>query len=176
MTHENLVNGAFSDSPPKLCHYSHYKPGDELAWSRLQATTDSFENENLALAYFQKEFDSAVDELEKRCFFLKTDQQQIIGSAMAWYGDTRFDRSYGRLHWVVIHPDFRRKGLGKHLITFTMHQLSLQYSNAYLTTQTTSFPAINIYLDLGFRPFIAQSTDETAWQLLKELLKHPALL
>ncbi|MBK8503502.1 MAG: GNAT family N-acetyltransferase [Saprospiraceae bacterium] len=113
--------------------------------------------------------------LKTKMFFLKNKSAAIIGSAMAWYGDGRFDNNYGRLHWVVIHPDFRGQGLGRQLIIFTMYQLSCQYSKAYLTTQTTSFQAIKIYLDLGFRPSISNSEDETAWNILRDRLNHPAL-
>jgi hypothetical protein len=56
-----------------------------------------------------------------------------------------------------------------------MEELCKRYPKAYLTSQTTSYPAINIYLDLGFRPWIETNQDKIAWGLLKDLLKHPAL-
>ena len=175
MTHENLRDQVFNQEAPKGYHYDRFKSGDEMLWSRLQATTDSFSDEMEALTYFQQAFGQSKDDLQKRCFFLKTNRQQIIGSAMAWFGDGRFDDNYGRLHWVVIQPDLRGKGLGKQMINFAMHQLSLRYAKAYLTSQTTSFQAIHYYLDIGFRPLISQSDDVDAWRLLKEHLKHPAL-
>jgi ribosomal protein S18 acetylase RimI-like enzyme len=159
-----------------MYQYSHYEKGDQIEWSRLQATTGSFASESEALEYFQNQFGLFTTDLEQRCLFLKTNQQQFIGSAIAWYGDGSFDERYGRLHWVVIHPDFRGQGLGRQLIIFTLQQLRQRYSKAYLTTQTTSFQAIKIYLDLGFRPSISTSADETAWKFLKDFLKHPALL
>jgi ribosomal protein S18 acetylase RimI-like enzyme len=116
-----------------------------------------------------------MESLGKRCIFLHANNQEFIGSAMAWYGDGKFNGDYGRLHWVVIHPDFRGQGLGRQLILLTMQELSKRYPKAYLTSQTTSYPAINIYLDLGFRPWIETNQDKIAWGLLKDLLKHPAL-
>lgn len=159
---------------PADFHMTLYEPGDELEWSRLQANTDSFATEKASLIHFQKEFGLSKEALKERCFFLTKDQQKM-GSAMAWYGSGKFDRTYGRLHWVVIHPDFRGMGLGTQLIVFTIQQLRKWHSKGYLSTQTTSYPAINIYLNLGFRPIIENSHDEIAWRLLKDLLKHPAL-
>ena len=174
MVCEDLGGLDLEPSLPADFRFTLYKPGDEMEWSRLQATTNSFSTKKASLVHFQKEFGLAGEAPKERCFFLSREQRKI-GSAMAWYGDGNFDSSYGRLHWVVIDPFFRGNGLGKQLIVFSIQQLRKWYSKAYLTTQTTSFPAINIYLDLGFRPTIENSHDRTAWQLLKDLLKHPAL-
>jgi ribosomal protein S18 acetylase RimI-like enzyme len=175
MTHENLLSTPEVAAFERPYQISNFQSGDELSWSVLQATTDSFATNAAALAFFQNEFGSDSTALTKKCYFLKTDDQQFIGTAMAWHADPRFDDGFGRLHWVVIHPDYRGKGLGRQLIRYTMQQLSQQYAKAYLTTQTISYPAINIYLDLGFRPWISNDQDKIAWRLLKELLKHPAL-
>ena len=175
MVCEDLAGVDLEGSLPVGYQYTFFELGDEYEWSRLQATTDSFSTEKEALMHFDKEFGLAKEALKERCLFLSTDQQKNIGSAMAWYGDGRFASDYGRLHWVVIDPDFRSMGLGKQLIIFTVQQLRKRYSKAYLTTQTTSYPAINIYLSLGFRPWINNSQDKIAWQLMRDLLKHPAL-
>lgn len=175
MTHDDLTripNHLFSG----LYNCRLYVPGDESLWAQLQTTTDSFKIETEALKHFEEEFGNAEKELKKRCFFLETAQHKCIGSSMAWYGDGRFDKSYGRLHWVVIDPDFQGQGLGKQLISFSLKQLSKRYEKAYLTTQTTSYKAINIYLDFGFKPYIDNSESKRAWKLLADILDHNSLL
>ena len=176
MVHEDLTDMDYWESLPSGYKFDLYQPGDEVEWSRLQSTTDSFPTETEAFAHFQKEFGSVTDELKNRCFFLTTDKHQKIGSATAWFRADRFDDRYGRLHWIVIHPDFRGRGLGRELIRFTMKELNRLYTKAYLTSQTTSYPAINIYLDFGFKPWIEGDQDKKAWDLLRDLLRHPALL
>ena len=175
MVHDDLSR--FKTEKFSLSRYSFrpYKSGDAELWSELQTTTDSFSQAEEALQYFDREFGGESAELTNRCFFLETKDQKAIGTAMAWLGDGRFSQEYGRLHWVVIHPDFRGKGLGKYLIKYTLYQIAQIYPKAYLTTQTTSYPAINIYLDFGFRPLIEGAESDRAWKLLKDVLHHPAL-
>ncbi|MCB0668455.1 MAG: GNAT family N-acetyltransferase [Saprospiraceae bacterium] len=161
----------------KLSDYTfrNFSPGDEYSWSLLQSSTDSFQTNAEALAHFDEEFGIANLNLAERCFFLINQQNDPVGSAMAWFDDGRYDPDYGRLHWVVIDPGYRGKGLGKVLIHYTLIQLSHFYSKAFLTTQTTSYPAINIYLDFGFIPQIKTHDDQKAWKLLQEVLNHPSL-
>lgn len=159
------------DIPPGYI-FRAYADNDLDLWSELQSTTDSFVTTEAAGRHFRQEFgDTVRDELTRRCFFLQTEDQSPVGSAMAWYGEGSFGREYGRLHWVVVHPDFRGKGLGQYLIRSTLHRMTALHNKAYLTTQTTSYPAINIYLQLGFRPFLSRQQDQVAWELLRPLLK-----
>lgn len=175
MVHDNLshLDGDIPAIPG--FHFREFQSGDENLWSALQTTTDSFTMKEEALKHFSQEFDSNIEELMNRCFFLVSDFNRGIGTAMAWLGDGRFSQEYGRLHWVAIHPDFRGQGLGKYLIKYTLHQMARTYSKAYLTSQTISYPAINIYLDFGFKPYIDSRESQRAWILLKNKLRHPAL-
>ncbi len=159
----------------KNYYFDTYQEGDDHAWSRLQASTDSFVSMEVSLQFFHNEFGGDQALLRQRCFFLHTSEQRYIGSAMAWCPDEPFDEEYGRLHWVVIDPAYRGLGLGKHLVIFTLQKLAQHYTKAYLTSQTSSHIAIKIYLDLGFRPVIDSEQDIQAWESLRGTLQHPML-
>ncbi len=186
MVHEGLAQIVLSKGPSAsagpgqfarqgFSYISYRSDVDVMEWAQLQTTTDSFNTVRKARNHFETEFRGEEKLLAERCFFLKSDQGRYVGSAMAWYGGSPFDASYGRLHWVVIHPDYRGLGLGKALIGFTLYQLSRSYSKAYLTTQTTSLRAIYIYLELGFRPWVNSSRHERAWRLIQDQIRHPSL-
>jgi len=113
-----------------------------------------------ALERFEKEFGSYRDEMEERCFFIvHKENGRVIGTATAWYNNDFKGERYGRVHWVGIHPDFQGKKLAKPLLAVVMMCLAKHHDKAYLTSQTTSYKAINMYLDFGFAPEI---TDDEA--------------
>lgn len=90
--------------------------------------------------------------MEERCFFLETDAGRVIGTATAWHHPSFHGARYGRLHWVAIHPEFQGRKLAKPLVGAAMRRLAELHRRAYLTTQTTSWKAVKIYLDFGFEP------------------------
>ena len=175
MIHEDLSSFREQHIMPEGYTLSRFRTGENKQWAELQNTTDSFESIAQAISFFEDNFGQCEDVLTNDCYFLRNNMDEYIGSAMAWYGENPFDESYGRIHWVVVRPDHRGVGLGKQLICFTLEQLKKRYQRAYLTTQTTSFPAISIYLNFGFRPSVKTEQDVRAWTLLREILSNPGL-
>ncbi|MCB0689888.1 MAG: GNAT family N-acetyltransferase [Saprospiraceae bacterium] len=152
-----------------------FQPGQKEDWACLQSTTDSFKNSDEARIHFDHEFGPHYADMSDRCFFLFDQNNTCIGTAMAWFASDPFAKDYGRLHWVAIHPDWRGRGLGKYLINHTVRQMSRWHEKVYLTTQTTSFVAIAIYLDLGFKPLVSSKMDRKAWELLSGILDNRRL-
>ncbi len=163
-----------SVSLPDGFRFTRYNPGDEIWWAKVEAAAGEFDSVESALRRFEEEFGPYKDQLQERCVFLEHETAGIIGTATAWYGNFR-DEIIGRLHWVAIHPDFQGKKLARPLIKEAMNILARYHRKSYLTTQTTSFKAIKIYLDLGFVPFETSERCKAGWRMLAELLNHPAL-
>ena len=113
--------------------------------------------------------------MEKRCHFLVSPEGRSIGTATAWYNDDFLGERHGRLHYVAIQSDFQGRGLGKPLVGGASRRLARLHARAYLTSQTTSYIAIKIYLDMGFEPYLDAPYSREAWQLLAEKLGHPRL-
>lgn len=149
----------------------NYKEGEETLWVEVETAAGEFQTEKDALERFESEFGPYRDEMEDRCFFLvQRETGRAIGTATAWYNDDFNGARYGRVHWVGIHPDFQGRKLAKPLLAAVMAYLAKHHDRAYLTSQTTSYKAINMYLDFGFSPLITDDEALYAWRYLEEIL------
>jgi len=52
----------------------------------------------------------------------------------------------------------------------------LGYDGAYLTTESYRARAVNLYLSLGFRPYVRVAEDERFWKALLERIGAPDAL
>src|SRR5699024_3142078 len=129
-----------------------------------------------AKARFTKEFANEIDLFTKRCLILENEERKAIGTTTAWYGIPQsMEETYGRIHWVAIIPEYQGKGLAKPLLTAAMNILAKHHDKAYLTSQTISYQAINMYLNYGFHPHMTKQTCQQAWTLLEEKLNRNIL-
>ncbi|MCP4453411.1 MAG: GNAT family N-acetyltransferase, partial [Planctomycetes bacterium] len=75
--------------------------------------------------------------------------------------------SYGRVHWVAIIPKMQGHGLSKPLTSTICHRMqALGHAQAYLTTSTTRYGAINLYHQFGFVPVISTTEEQEVWDEL----------
>jgi len=138
---------------PEGFRFSLYKDGDEVDWARIEASVDEFDSEFAALFRFKEEFIPEADELYRRCLFIETDDGKKVATANAWWSYVDDERR-AWLHWVSVDPEYQGLGLGK-AITSRVTQLLLEIEgdvDFYLSTQTWSYKAINIYKQFGYQP------------------------
>ena len=127
-----------------------YQPGDENAWAQLLCAVGEQTSLDEALALFTERY-LADASLTDRIFFAVSADGQIVGTAIAWEHDPRGAQRV--LHWVAVHPEHQRKGIGKALCQ-TALRLFRREDNAlpvYLHTQPWSWQAILLYIKLGFK-------------------------
>lgn len=153
-----------------------FKAGSEQLWKETAVQSGLFQSIEQAAARYEQEFAQVAAQLEDRCFFLLHGKEQVIGTAMAWYHPDYLGECYGRIHWVGIIPQFQGRGLAKPLLAAAMHRLAQNHDKAYLTSQTTSYKAICMYLDFGFVPWMQTDHSEEAWALLRKWTNHPSLI
>ncbi|NSW91449.1 MAG: GNAT family N-acetyltransferase [Firmicutes bacterium] len=176
MVYDNLdkevIERLFKSNPiPEGFYIRNYRRGEENLWAEIETAAGEFETEEKALEHFQKEFGPYLNEMEKRCFFIvHKESGRAVGTTTAWYNDNFKRERYGRIHWVGVHPDFQGKKLAKPLLAAAMMYLAEHHCKAYLTSQTTSYKAINMYLDFGFKPEIMSDECKRAWNLLEKIL------
>lgn len=172
MVRDDLLDIPQFDLPDgyRICFY---RKGDEHHWASIEASVDEFKHKAEALEHFQKEFGSYKNEMEKRCLFIENEAGEKIATTTAWYGDLqRNGELIGRIHWVGVMPAYQGKKLAKPLLTAAMNILAAHHSKAYLTTQTTSFQAVNMYLNYGFKPYITDTVYEEGWRLMERVLER----
>lgn len=163
-------------SLPEGFNMRFFKNGEEHLWARVETAVDEFSTEAAALEHFDREFGQFRDEMEKRCIFLETIGGDVIGTTTAWYGKLEGeDKVSGRIHWVGVIPEYQGKKLSKPLLAKAMQVLAEYHDSAYLTSQTTSYQAVNMYLNFGFEPYVTNYTDIEAWTLLEEVLNRKIL-
>ena len=131
--------------------FSHFIDGDEKAWAEIEASVLEFPNISDALIYFQKEYKPFISELERRCVFIETADGEKIATATAWWRYTGYRRDPW-LNWVSVKPQYQGNGLGRAIISETMHLMVKIEGDRdfYLHTQTWSHKAIRIYESMGF--------------------------
>lgn len=172
---------------PEGYKFCMYKNGFEDEWAELETAVGEFNNSIEARKYFNTEFLVNSNELYKRCIFVLDLKNRITATSSVWYGN-HFGHELQRIHWVSVHPQHQGKGIAKALITRSLEVLNeLEYSGGfiYLTTQTWSYKAINIYLKFGFKPYLGdkpinwkcknedfKSENNTAWNIIYDKLKN----
>jgi len=112
--------------------------------------------------------------MEDRCFLLENRHGDAIGTATAWYGHFEGEER-GRVHWVGIIPSYQGRKLSKPLLSAVMARLARDHQKAYLDTQTTSYPAVNLYLSFGFVPYLRDDSDKEGWLLMEQVLHRKIL-
>lgn len=169
MVRHNLDNIPHYDLPAGYM-LRRYQPGDEAVWRQIQVAADQYND--ITPELFLREFGVDIDRLAERQLYLGDPGGQLIGTATAWLDAYYQDPAYGRIHWVAIVPAWQGQGLAKPLMTAICRRLKgLGHQRAYLTTASVRIPAINLYLQFGFVPFISSPQDEQVWGDLASRVK-----
>jgi len=165
---------------PAGYRFRAYQPGDEERWVALQRAAEPYFE--ITDELFTEEFGGHRDQLADRMFFVVTEDEErdvIAGSATAWWqDDPAGDKPLGLVHWVVVHPDHRGRGLSKAMMTHTMNRLTASHSHAMLGTSSGRPWAIKVYLDFGFTPDPAELQNPAirqAWRDVQGILNHSLL-
>ena len=138
---------------PEGFKFVMYTDGAETDWARIEASVDEFDSEFAALLRFKEDFIPYVDELYRRCLFIENENGKKIATANAWWSFIE-DERHAWLHWVSVAPGYQGLGLGKAIVS-KVTQLMKEIEgdvDFYLSTQTWSYKAINIYKQFGYEP------------------------
>ena len=174
-----MVRDDLTDLPsyplPAGYRLRYYRTGEDRLWAEIEIAVASFDSVDKALEYFESEFGPGRDEMEARCLYLEDPKGRTIGTCTAWYNDAFNGRDYGRIHWVAIRPEYQGRGLAKPLLAASLCRIADFHDRAYLTTQTNTARAINLYLDFGFVPIETYDRCAEGWTWLASVLDHASL-
>ena len=163
--------------PPEY-HYENYTSGDRDIWIAIEKSAKEFAGREEGEAAWDRYFAGHEKELENRMFFVADSSGRKLATATAYYDiHTGDDGENGWLHWVAVHSDAQGLGLSKPLITHVLaHMKKLGYKKAVIPTQTYTWLACKLYLDLGFVPMKENAEqNKMGWRIIKTLTDHPAL-
>lgn len=156
MQRETLTAEPVSFAPPYSLR--GYVPGDVATWLALHEATGVYPP--LDVAFYRRQFPSPVD--GRQFFVLYGDEPVATGTA--WHGEPSRTADWGRLHWIAVHPQHQRRGLGLMLCRHLLAVLrDVGCRGAYLTTGSENQAAIALYEELGFIPWIRTREEEAFW-------------
>ncbi len=169
---------------PEGYRFSGYMLGFETEWAILMYQLEQTDSLQEAVQIFQNEFLSQPQLLPKCCLFVLDSAGTVVATASLWFGE-HFGEVLQRIHWVAASPNHQGKGLVKALITKLLdvyNELGCK-DFIYLSTQTWSYKAINIYSKFGFTPYVGpkpvkwkgdnfKTENEQAWKLIKEKINE----
>ncbi len=175
---ENSLDEVKEVPLPEGFHYVNYSAKDQEQWIRIEQSAEEFASHREGERAWAKYFAGKEDELRNRMFFIVNEAGEKVATASAFYNIYRGDDGVtGWLHWVAVRKEDQGKGLSRPLITHVLrHMKTLGYQRAVIPTQTTTWLACRLYLDLGFRPIPENAVSSaTGWRIIRRLTGHPAL-
>lgn len=163
---------------PEGYRYVFYQDGDRDHWIDIEKSAKEFTSYEQGLESWNKYYGGRESTLTNRMVFIEDAEGRKAATATAYYDVRKIDRSGdGWLHWVAVRREYQGQGLAKPLITHVLDIMrKLGYTHAKIPTQTTTWLACKIYLDLGFRPIPQNAVhSRDGWRIVKALTNHAAL-
>lgn len=165
-------------SLPEGYRFVFYQEGDRDAWIGIEKSAKEFSSYDEGYLAWNKFYETRQEDLHKRMVFIENQTGEKVATATAFYDiygrDTSGD---GWLHWVAVRREYQGRGLSKPLVTYVLHVMKeLGYHHAKIPTQTTTWLACRVYLDLGFLPVPRNKRNSNmGWRIVKTLTDHPQL-
>lgn len=148
-----------------------YREGDVATWVHIQQSADTLFTATAET--FAQHLTGDTPHLAGRVMFLVDPSGRDIGSITAWNSDALTGRDMGLVHWVAIIPQAQGRGLAKPMTCAALDVMrGLGYNEAWLETGTGRVAALNLYLHLGFQPYVHGTDDRAAWQAVAPRLKY----
>lgn len=174
MTYDDTSNYG-SEQLPNGFHYEFFKPGDEEEWSMIHIMSGEFMSMEEGLKIFHDFYDYFYEELSKRLFFVVNENGQKVGTGTI---SKLKEQEFGYnavIDWVAIKKEYQGFKLAKPMINKLIKLANdLGYEKILLHTQTHTWLAAKLYLDLGFERFNVNE-DIKGWQILKTITNHVKL-
>lgn len=163
------------DTLPDGFHYVFYEVGDEKEWAMIHVESGEFMSVDEGLKVFQEFYSSFIDELPKRMFFVVNDNGIKVATATISLLKEKEYNYDAVVDWFAITKKYQGYHLSKPMINkFIKLAHELGHKKLLLHTQTHTWLAAKLYLDLGFEPFNIES-DIKGWQILKTITNHNKL-
>lgn len=175
---EGPLSGVEERPLPPGYRFVTYRLGDRDAWIAVEQSAREFDTYQQGLDAWGRYYAGREDQLPGRMIFVENGAGEKVATATAFYDITGRDTSgAGWLHWVAVRREDQGRGISKPLIAHVLGILrDLGHTWAKIPTQTTTWLAVKVYLDLGFRPIPQNAVhSRDGWRIIRRITDHPAL-
>ncbi len=179
---ELMLTRALDDLPvhplPAGYRFAPFQPGDREAWIGIERSAKEFDSFDEGAAAWARYYGDREEELPDRMIFIETASGEKVATATAMYDVFGHDKSGSAwLHWVSVRRDHQGRGLSKPLVCEAFRIMKgLGYTRVVVPTQTNTWLAVKVYLDLGCRPIPENAVHSAdGWRIARALTGHPAL-
>ena len=123
---------------------------DELdTWKAMPFDTAELASEyhDFMTDYYQQVYLKKGDLFFQRCIFVCDAQDKPVGTCFLW-------KSYDEIwmvHWFKVLLEYEGKGIGRALLSYVMQTLPQNEYPVFLHTHPSSYRAIKLYSDMGFK-------------------------
>lgn len=130
-----------------------YQMGDEQEWADLQTAVLEFNSREEALKCYVNYRRHIRDLRDGQLFIIDDETGRPAATATAWRTEVN-GQPAGVVHALGCLPEYQSKGLGKAAAACMMDRFwhMMPGVPVWLDTQTWSYKAIGIYMELGFIP------------------------
>ena len=162
-------------SLPEGFRFVLFQDGDEKHWVDIEVSSGEFLSFEEGMEAFNYYYGNCYEELKKRCIFIENAEGEKVATATAFYAEQPIGDISGYVHWVSVKKEYQGKGLSKPLVSKALLKMKeLGHKGTFLHTQTHTWLAVKVYLDMGFVP-ILNKNDYLGWQIIKNLTNHKTL-
>ncbi len=175
---ERELDGLPSYPLPDGYRFVFYRPGDRDTWIAIEQSAGEFDRFEDGVSAWERYYAGREEELTDRMLFIENPAGEKVATAAAMYDVFGRDTSGSAwLHWVSVRRDHQGMGLSKPLIAEAFRIMrGLGYTRVKVPTQTNTWLAVKVYLDLGCRPIPKNAVNSAeGWRIVKTLTGHPAL-
>lgn len=149
--------------------------GNEKDWVEIEMSSGEFLSYEEGINVFNHYYGNHYEEIKKLCIFIENENGEKVATSTAFYLDEPVDDITGNVHWVSVKKEYQGYHLSKPLICETLKQMRrLGHKKTLLHTQTHTWLAVEIYLDMGFVPYKMEDY-YLGWQIIKKLTNHNKL-
>lgn len=147
-----------------------YEKGYEQDWADIQVAVLEFPNREEALKCYDYYW-QYTNELKKRQLFIINDETgRPVATANAWWTEVNGQKA-GVVFGLSCLPEYQSRGLGRIAAAYMMDCFYRLMPGVpvWLDTQTWSYRAIGIYMDMGFVPMKTAAYNEVPNEYEKAL-------
>lgn len=163
---------------PDGYRFVFYQHGDRDAWINIEQSAKELHSFEQGVQVWEQYYGGVEDTLHNRMLFIENKQGEKVATATAYYdANGELPPERGQVHWVAVRRDHQGKGLARPLISQTLKVMKERgHTEAMLHTQTTTWVAVRLYLQFGFRPMAENAvSSRDGWRIIKALTGHHAL-